>query len=238
MGTGPMKYILSMPALAMAVSACASSPQQQYTQATPPVTQWVPAEPEQQPARLQTASLWETSPNSLLALRRAKDVGDLLTVVVEMNDQANLKSSLSRSRGSSENMSIGAFLGLENLAGNFLPEGSSLSPAIDFNRDSDLAGSGAVNRADQVTFTLAARVVGVEPNGNLIIQGYQQTLVGNEVRYLTVSGVIRSQDITRENTVSYEKIADAQFSYLSEGEATAAMQRGAVPKLIDRVNPF
>ena len=81
-------------------------------------------------------------------------------------------------------------------------------------------------------------MVGVEQNGNLIIQGYQQTLVGNEVRYLTVSGAIRSQDITRENTVSYDKIADAQFSYLSEGEATAAMQRGAVPKLIDRVNPF
>ena len=155
-----------------------------------------------------------------------------------MNDQANLQSSLSRSRDSQENMDISALFGLPDLAGNFLPNGASLSPAFDFGRSSDVQGSGAVNRADQVTFTLAARVVGVEPNGNLIIQGYQQTLVGNEIRYLTVSGVIRSQDITRENTVSYDKIADAQFTYMNEGEATAAMQRGAVPKLLDRFIPF
>ncbi|MCI4643362.1 MAG: flagellar basal body L-ring protein FlgH [Hyphomonadaceae bacterium] len=235
-----MKYLLSTPALALAVTACASGPETAPVQAPPmPVTQWTPSQTEmaEQP-RVQTASLWETSPNSLLALRRAKDVGDLLTVVVEMNDQASLQSSLARSRGSSEDLDISALFGLPQMAGNFLPNGASLSPAFDFNRNSDVQGSGAVNRAEQVTFTLAARVMGVEPNGNLIISGYQQTVVSNEVRYLTVSGVIRAQDVTRENTVTYDKIADAQFSYLSEGEATTAMRRGAVPRLLDRVIPF
>ena len=95
-----------------------------------------------------------------------------------------------------------------------------------------------MNRAEKVTFTLAARVVGIEPNGNLMIRGYQQTQVSNEVRYLTVSGVIRAQDITRTNTVSYEKIADAQIAYVSSGEATANTEMKAIPKLLDRYNPF
>ena len=90
----------------------------------------------------------------------------------------------------------------------------------------------------QRAFRLSARVVGVEPNGNLIIAGYQQTQVSNEVRYLTVSGVIRAQDITRTNTVSYEKIADANLSYLSRGETMAGMKRGLVPRVLETVLPF
>ena len=81
-------------------------------------------------------------------------------------------------------------------------------------------------------------MIGVEPNGNLIIRGYQQTQVSNEVRYLKVSGVIRAQDVTRTNTVSYDKIADAQLAYVSSGEATSNTKMNTVPKLLDRYNPF
>ena len=171
-------------------------------------------------------------------MRRAKDVGDLLTVLVEMNDQASLNSSLSRSQDSSENLNINALLGLPQLADGLLPGGASLAPSVDFARKSGLSGNGSVNRAEKITFTLAARVIGVEPNGNLIIEGYQQTRVSSEIRYLSVSGVIRAQDITRNNTVTYEKIADAQLSYLSEGEATAAVKRRSIPRLLDWFLPF
>lgn len=183
-------------------------------------------------------SLWATTPNSLLSMRRAKAVGDLLTVVVEMNDKASLQSSLSRSRSQKEDMNIDALFGLPEWANGVLPGGASLSPGIDTSRNSDLSGSGALNRADKVTFRLATRVVGVEPNGNLVIEGYQQTRVSNEVRYLTVSGVIRSQDVTRMNTISYEKIADAKLAYVSSGEATGSTDRSTVSKVLSRVVPF
>jgi flagellar L-ring protein precursor FlgH len=235
-----MKRIASLSFAAIAVTACASSPHEDVELA--------PAkfEPYQGPWASNTAvapveesaSLWATSSDSLLSMRRAKDVGDLLTVVVEMNDKASLQSSLSRSRDSSEDMSIDAFLGLPEWANGVLPGGASLSPTYDYSKDSKLNGNGAVNRAEKVTFTLAARVVAVEPNGNLVIQGYQQTQVSNEVRYLTVAGVIRAQDITRTNTVSYEKIADAQIAYVSSGEATANTEMKPIPKLLDRYNPF
>lgn len=235
-----MKRFTSLSLAVLATAACASSPHEtaDLAPAKFETYQGPWASDAEQVAKPENASLWATSSDSLLSMRRAKDVGDLLTVLVEMNDQASLKSSLSRSRDSSENMSVDSFLGLPEWANGILPGGASLSPAYDYERASDLSGNGAVNRAEKVTFTLAARVVGVEPNGNLIIRGYQQTQVSNEVRYLTVSGVIRAQDITRTNTVSYEKIADAQMAYVSSGEATANTEMKAIPKLLDRYNPF
>lgn len=190
-------------------------------------------EPEEQ-----TASLWGTTANTLLSMRRAKEVGDLLTVVVEMNDQASLQNSLTRSRNSSDDMNVNALLGLPEWANGVLPGGATLSPGVDINRTSALNGSGAVNRAEKITFQLASRVVAVEANGNLVIEGYQETRVSNEVRYLTVSGVIRAQDITRTNTVTYEKIADAQLAYVSEGIATGSVKSAAIPTLIDKYSPF
>lgn len=238
-----MKISAALPLAALTLASCASTGAGRddgpiVSEPYPPTPYFAfpPQEPED-PTR-QSASLWDTSPRALLGMRRAKEVGDLLTVVVEMNDQASLQSSLSRSRSSDNDLSVNALFGLPDLAGAALPAGASLSPAIDYGRSSALNGSGTVNRAEQVAFTLGARVVGVEPNGNLIIQGYQQTRVSNEVRYLAVSGVVRTQDITRTNTVSYEKIADANITYVSEGEAIGPVKRGAATKFIDWIVPF
>ena len=235
-----MKCFTSLSFAVLAVSACASSPHESVQLAPAQFdTYQGPWSSDTVAADVpENASLWSTSSDSLLSMRRAKDVGDLLTVMVEMNDQASLQSSLSRSRDSNENMNVDSFFGLPEWANGVLPGGASLSPAYDYNRASDLSGSGAVNRAEKITFTLAARVIGVEPNGILIIRGYQQTQVSNEVRYLKVSGVIRAQDVTRTNTVSYDKIADAQLAYVSSGEATSNTKMNTVPKLLDRYNPF
>ncbi len=240
MGTRTMKRFMSLSLAAVAVTACASSPHQQLELAPAQFDTYNGPWASEASAvpKAENASLWATSSDSLLSMRRAKDVGDLLTVLVEMNDKASLQSSLTRNRDSSENMNIDSFLGLPEWANGVLPGGASLSPTYEYDRNSNLSGNGAVNRAEKVTFTLAARVVGIEPNGNLVIRGYQQTQVSNEVRYLTVAGVIRAQDITRTNTVSYEKIADAQLAYVSSGEATANTEMKAIPKLLDRYNPF
>jgi flagellar L-ring protein FlgH len=234
-----MKHILSLPLLVATLSGCATQaaplPTMMHVDYTSPAKLAESAEMAEQG---ETASIWSTSPNALLSMRRAKQVGDLLTVVVEMNDKASLQNSLTRSRSQSEDYSVDALFGLPEWANGVLPGGASISPGIDSDRSSSLNGTGAVNRAEKVTFRLATRVVGVEPNGNLIIEGYQETRVSNEIRYLTVSGVIRSQDVTRMNTVSYDKIADARLSYVSSGEAIGPTSRGAFYKLFDNVNPF
>ncbi|MGB3625015.1 MAG: flagellar basal body L-ring protein FlgH, partial [Henriciella sp.] len=226
-----MKTLISTSLIALGLTACASAPDQQVA-AMPQPPQLVPVATEVQttaPAS-ETNSLWTTSANSLLSMRRAKAVGDLLTVIVEMDDRASMQNSLSRNRGTNADFNVNALFGLPEWANGVLPGGATVSPGIDYSRNQALSGNGAINRAEKVTFTLAARVIGLEPNGNLIIQGYQQTRVSNEVRVLTVQGVIRSQDITRTNMVTYDKIADAQLAYVSSGEATAAVESGRVPK--------
>ncbi|MEL6859952.1 MAG: flagellar basal body L-ring protein FlgH [Pseudomonadota bacterium] len=239
---GSIENTMATGLVALSLTACASSgsaaPTQEVVQVTQPTYYGVTEAAYSQQQVSTSASLWTTAPNALLGMRRAKDVGDLLTVVVDMNDQASLQTSLSRNRTTNEQFNLGALLGLPQWANGVLPGGASVSPAIDYDRTSGLSGDGAVNRAEQVAFRLSARVVGVEPNGNLVIAGYQQTQVSDEVRYLTVSGVIRAQDITRTNTVSYEKIADANLSYLSQGEAMAGIKRGMVPKVLEKVLPF
>ena len=237
---GKIGFFTVTGALALTVSACASGGSDTAQQITPPQQpiDWAQSSAVSEQEAPQSASLWTTAPNALLGMRRAKDVGDLLTVVVDMNDQANVQTSLSRNRSTNEQFNLGALFGLPQWANGVLPGGATVSPGVDYDRTTALSGNGAVNRAEQVTFRLSARVVGVEPNGNLIIAGYQQTQVSNEIRYLTVSGVIRAQDITRTNTVSYEKIADANLSYLSQGETMAGMKRGLVPKVLETVLPF
>ncbi|KCZ92225.1 flagellar basal body L-ring protein FlgH [Hyphomonas johnsonii] len=233
-----MKMLFSTAILATAITACASTPHETAAVEDDFYANWAESVALENVSDEPNPSLWATSPNALLSMRRAKEVGDLLTVVVEMDDQASLKSSLSRSRGSSEDLSVDALFGLPNIVNRALPGSASVSPAVDYQRNSNLNGTGAVNRAEKIAFTLAARVVGLEPNGNLIIHGYQQTRVGAEVRYLSVAGVIRAQDITRTNTVTYEKIADAQLSYVNEGDTTGANGRKAIPKFLDKVMPF
>ncbi len=242
MGAGQMKQAISSFACLAGLAACAStqgaSPASQIPGPENTVVVYNPNYPQIAQAETRNNSLWSAAPISLLSMRRAKAVGDLLTIVVEMDDRASVQSSLSRSRDSQEGLTVGALFGLPSVADTVLPGSNTLSPGVDINRNSTLDGTGSVNRADRATFTLSARVVGVEPNGNLMIQGYQQTQISAEVRYLSVSGVIRSQDISRKNTVSYEKIADARLTYVSEGEAGSPVRRGLIPRVVDRVAPF
>lgn len=235
-----MKQLILSIFAGLLATACASAPASQSAMSTVPQPPPVQAYTQlpQAPLNNDTNSLWTTSANSLLSMRRAKSVGDLLTVLVEMNDQASMQNSLQSARGSSGDFSLNALFGLPEWANGVLPGGASVSPGVDYDRNKSLNGSGAINRAEKVTFRLAARVIGVEPNGNLVIQGYQQTRVSNEVRVLTVTGVIRAQDIARDNTVSYEKIADAQIAYVSSGQATAPVEAGLVPKILDTIVPF
>lgn len=124
-----MKMTFTLTAAALSVTACASIPSAdaEFDMTTPTVVPMV-HQPVAEPVGTNDASLWTTSPNALLSMRRAKAVGDLLTVVVEMDDRASLQSSLSRNRNSSADMNVDALFGLPEWANGVLPGGASLSP--------------------------------------------------------------------------------------------------------------
>ncbi|MEL6322663.1 MAG: flagellar basal body L-ring protein FlgH [Pseudomonadota bacterium] len=231
-----MKQAVSISICALAASACASGPKPMSVPVPEQSEIWVETAVDRSVA--EQASLWTNGPGSLLSMRRAKEVGDLLTVVVQMDDRASVQNSLSESRSADRELSIDALFGLPSVADTVLPAGASLSPAIDYNRQYSKSGSGALSRSETIAFTLAARVVDLENNGNLVIEGFQRTEVSNRVRYLQVSGVIRAQDVTRTNTVSYDKIAEANLSYVSSRQAAGADGRGGPTSRLGKLNPF
>ncbi|WP_126978951.1 flagellar basal body L-ring protein FlgH [Frigidibacter oleivorans] len=171
------------------------------------------------------ASLWSGNRESLLGDRRAMRRGDILTVVIEIDDQAQISNSTGRSRQASENMGIPGFFGLPQRAdAELLYEGSSLAEAVDADSSSSFEGEGSVSRQERLTLRVAATITDRMPNGVLRIQGSQEVRVNNEIRELLVAGFVRPEDITRQNEIGYDKIAGARISYGGRGQITDVQQ--------------
>jgi len=185
-----------------------------------------------------TGSLWRSGPTSLFGDRRARRRGDILTVLVEIDDEGEISNETERSRGGSEQVDITALLGLPSVADVVLPGAGTLNPAIALGSDSSTSGEGSVEREEKITFRLAATVEQVLPNGHLVIRGSQEVRINFELRDLQVSGIIRPEDISRQNVITADKIADARIIYGGRGQITDLQQPRYGQQVIDLVSPF
>ena len=183
-------------------------------------------------------SLWSSSPKSLFGDRRASQYGDILTVVIEIDDEAEISNSIAQSRQSDQDFSVNALFGLPEFLTPNLPNGASLSPGVDLNRGNSVSGNGNIRRQEQLTLRLAARVVEVMPNGYLSLVGRQEIMVNNEARYLQVTGLIRTQDISRLNTITYDKIAEARVFYGGQGQISNSVKPRIGNKVLSKIIPF
>ena len=185
-----------------------------------------------------SGSLWHSGPESLFGDRRARELGDIVTVLIEIDEKAEMKNQTSRSRTASDDMSVSALFGLKELAEKVLPNGSSLDPAVGTNSSTSSSGDGTIKRQDKITLRVAATVTGVLPNGHLAISGTQEVRVNYELRELLVGGIIRPEDISRENVITYDKIADARISYGGRGQISDMQRARYGQQIIDMVSPF
>lgn len=184
------------------------------------------------------ASLWSRDRQSLLGDRRASTTGDILTVVIDINDSAAIENSTERSRSGSERLGVPQFLGLPQRAAEDLPEGAGIDPAVDFNSQSSSEGEGSVQRSEELTLRIAATVIEVLRNGVLKIQGSQEVRVNFEIRELLVTGYVRPEDVSRQNEITYDKIAQARISYGGRGQITDVQQPRYGQQLTDIFLPF
>jgi flagellar L-ring protein precursor FlgH len=194
--------------------------------------------PAPPPESYAVASTWRSGPQSLFGDRRARTVGDILTVVIDMDENAEFTNDTSRSRSASENAAIRALLGLPSIADTILPGASTLEPAIDLGTTSASNGSGATSREEAVELRLAATVTEVLPNGHFVIEGSQELRLNFDLRELLVTGVIRPEDISRRNEITYDKIADARISYGGRGQLQDLQQPRYGQQVLDIVAPF
>ncbi len=186
----------------------------------------------------QPNSLWRPGSRAFLKDQRATQVGDILTVVIAIKDNAKISNTTQRSRTNAENSSASALLGYEAGLGAILPEAVDPTNLIDLDSSSNSQGSGSVNRDETIDLRVAALVTQVLPNGNLVIAGRQEVRVNYEVRELQVIGMIRPEDITSINTVSYDQIAEARIAYGGRGHISDVQQARYGQQIFDVIWPF
>jgi flagellar L-ring protein precursor FlgH len=181
-------------------------------------------------------SLWQSGSRAFFPDQRARVIGDILRVRVDITDRAEIDNTTERTRSSAEGLGVGGALG--DIVQPFLPDGSSASAAVDSSSNSSAIGSGSVNRSEELVTTVAAVVTQVLPNGNLVIEGRQEVRVNFEVRELIVAGVVRPEDIASDNTIDSSKIAEARISYGGRGQITDVQQPRYGQQVLDVLLPF
>jgi len=192
-------------------------------------------EPMPQPASAN--SLWRSGARAFFIDQRAGRVGDILTVLISINDSAQTTNATAAERKSTNTAALNNFFGLESTLGKLLP---NFKPAQAVNTNSDLAsnGTGSVNRQEQISLTIAAVVTQVLPNGNLVIQGRQEVKTNNDVRELTVAGIVRPEDITSSNTINHTQIAEARISYGGRGDIANVQKTAPGTAVLQHYLPF
>lgn len=192
-----------------------------------------------QPQRnVDQSSLWSGAQGSLLGDQRAAKKGDILTVVIEIDEKAEISNDTKRSRDADESLNIPHLFGLPQRVDQKLPEGASLADAVSTGSSSSTTGKGSVKRKEKLELRVAATVVDVLPNGVLSISGSQELRVNFELRELLVSGFVRPEDISRQNEITYDKIASARVSYGGRGQITDVQQPRYGQQVLDMVLPF
>lgn len=184
-------------------------------------------------------SLWRPGARAFFKDQRAKEVGDILTVAVAIsNESASFESKLTRSREAAETAGITGLLGFENSLNKVLPDSVDPANLVGATGDSTNTNSGKTERTESLTVSLAAIITQVLPNGNLVISGKQEIRVNYELRELNVQGIIRPEDISSANSVTYDKIAEARIYYGGRGVNSDLTQPRYGQQLLDVILPF
>jgi flagellar L-ring protein precursor FlgH len=175
------------------------------------------------------------SPPSLYTEPRVTHVGDIVTVIISINDKATLGNSTGRTQTTKDGLSLD--YGFNNGSSS----SSSTQPAKllgDLSSSSASQGQGNIDRSEQIQVSVAAVVTRVLPNGNLVISGSQEVRVNYELRQLTVAGIVRPLDISLNNTIAYDHIAEARISYGGRGRVSDFQQPSWGQQVYDAVRPF
>lgn len=196
-----------------------------------PVT--LPMPPLQAPPS-EPASLWRSGSRAFFKDQRASQVGDLVTIIVDITDTAALNNGATTQRTADQAMSTPQLFGLKQAILEHLTGAGGLSTSS----SDDTSATGKITRNETVTLRLAGEITQVLPDGNFVIVAKQEVRVNSELRDLFVSGIVRPQDITADNTVTHDRMAEARISYGGRGTLTQIQTPRYGQQIMDSVLPF
>ncbi len=179
-------------------------------------------------------SIWPAGKavNNMYGDRRANASGDILTIVVAESVAAQNSQSKKENRESSLEDAVSKFIytGLAAHKGEL--------PSLSAAGKSTYAGGGDISNTQSLSSRAAVLVTDVLPNGNLVIEGVRVVRFSGETQYVVLHGLVRPDDIARDNTVISSNIADARVEFYSEGALTDAQKRGWLAKVYEKLRPF
>ena len=183
-------------------------------------------------------SLWRNGARAFFKDHRAKEVGDIVTVQLTMDDSAALSNVTERERDDEEDTNVTTILGYQARLGEIFPETVDPTSLLSFDNEHETKGDGSIDRSESINLTFAAVVTQILPNGSLVIMGRQEVLVNAELRELMVTGVVRPGDIDPDNTISHDKIAEMRIAYGGRGTLSQLQQPRWGTQLWDILFPF
>ncbi|WP_193179966.1 flagellar basal body L-ring protein FlgH [Nisaea sediminum] len=189
-------------------------------------------------ASRQANSLWVEGSRAFFEDQRASQVGDIITVVVEISDQAAIDNRTRHDRSNTNSMGISGLFGYEDLLTEVLPEGADAGSLVGTTSGLANDGRGRIDRNETINLRLAAVVTQQLPNGNMVLFGRQEVRVNFEVREIVVGGVIRPEDIASDNTVSYDEMAEARIAYGGRGQISDLQQQRYGSQALEILMPF
>lgn len=194
-------------------------------------------------------SIWpgETRANSLFTDNKARYVNDVVTIIIDESSTGGNSADTKTSKDATLSAGITSFLGVEKFIGrrnkdltdgDIFTGGSEPSINIAGSSKNSLAGKGATSRDGTLRAKITARVIEVLENRNLVIEGRRQLMVNAENQYIVITGIIRPEDITSDNMISSQYVADARIVYTGNGVINDKMRPGWLTRMIDRTWPF
>lgn len=237
-------HLRLMPAAFLLLTACADyqkhrdpevgtlelSPETMYEASTISVPMPEPTY-EPPPQRAEAASLWKRGSGGFFGDHRAANVGDILTVVISISDEAELRNASDRSRTSSNTAGVDALLGID--ATDLPTDG-----IVDLSAQSSSGGNGRISRREKVNLRVAATIIRKLENGNLVVAGRQEVKVNNELRELRIAGIIRPVDIGMSNSIPYDRIAEARITYGGRGQLSRVQNPRYGEDALDVILPY
>ncbi len=197
-------------------------------------------------------SLWRegfTEERGMFADKRAKRVGDILTIVINETasfdnilDLKTNKQSTAGFEGFASSL-LNQIIGLPNsILGRVQKNASNVVipslPSLPVSGANSYDGGGEINNKQTITARAAVQVIDVLPNGNLVVEGTREISFSKERQFVSVHGIVRPYDIQPDNTVASSNVVDAQIQVVSEGALTEAQRKGWLLRLNDKINPF
>ncbi len=190
------------------------------------------------PVKRSVNSLWQPGSRAFFRDNRARRVGDIMKVTVRIQDRAELENNTQRSRSNNADAQLGALYGLGDLATRWIPGTADNANLLDASNTFSNNGDALTEREEVIETEVAAMVTQILPNGNLVIRGEQEIRVNFELRTVSVTGIVRPEDISADNHVDSNMIAEARIAYGGRGVLSDVQQPPIGYQVMDVLSPF